>query len=59
MKTKDINIICPHCNSDMFDKIYNHQGIGQIQGEFEYECFMCYKDFKVKYTVETLIEYEI
>ena len=58
MKIKDLNIYCPHCNSDTHEKIYNYINIFDKEGAIDMKCFYCDKDFRVKYTIEIYTEYE-
>ena len=54
---EDNDITCPYCGANTFDKISNHSYHGQTNGEFNYECFVCDKEFKVKFKIKTFIEY--
>ena len=54
---KDIE--CPYCGANTFDSISNHSYHGQTNGEFNYECFVCNKEFEIKFEIKTFIEYVV
>lgn len=53
------DIICPHCDAYTHNSIGNYIGIGESKGEFDYDCFYCEKEFKVRFEVKVNIEYEV
>lgn len=48
-------IICPYCNTEMFDDIYEFTDSGDMDGFFHLECEECQEKFEVVFQFEPFI----